>query len=363
MGCWELVNENVRNGVGAARASALSPDPQAGAVTETAPRVCVVRAGDNGAKLTTTVPDQAAVEQTLIPDGSARPINDDECRGIESTEWSSNGQRIFARAEVTCADGTPRTISGLGLITADGMWLDVRSFRVGSSITTRVSRYRRAGDDSSALPPSTGSPLTLSEVKEANTKVSAPVLEAVLAETRPRLEVRKRTLLELADADVAPSVIDVMVALAYPERFVIERADRRSYASSTVRRPNDPFYPFGIDDYYYSGYFYPSYYYSPFGYGYIGRYDPFVFGPGWGSVPSGGGSVQPSGTGRAINGQGYTRVRPTDAAEQARTSASERRHFEQPVVRRLVEPPEHSFRRFWHRIAAGLFRRRQYQQR
>ena len=49
----------------------------------------------------------------------ASPGAENGCRGTEQSEWSSNGRRLFAHAEVTCSDGSARTISGLALITEE----------------------------------------------------------------------------------------------------------------------------------------------------------------------------------------------------------------------------------------------------
>jgi hypothetical protein len=320
LGCWEQVSELVREMPGPVPdISRTEPLPAPAA----APRVCVERAGDVAVTVTTTVPDREPVVQTLRPDGTTQPIAEGECRGTETTEWSASGQRLFARAEVSCADGSARTISGLALITPDATWLDIRSFRLGDVPTTRVSRYRRVPDALLRLPPMGTPPLTLTEVKEAQGKVSVAVLEAAIAETNPRLRVRANTLVDLADAGVSPGVIDLIVALAYPEHFVVER---RATIAAVAPTPTGPF---GVDDWYYSRFYYPAYYYSPFGYSYIGRYDPFLFGygrPYSNGVPvvdGGPGGITPSGTTRAINGLGYTRVIPSDEAQaQSRASGS-----------------------------------------
>jgi hypothetical protein len=315
LGCWDLVNENSRVGEGAARASALSGDPDAGAIRGTSPRVCVTRV-PNGVKLTTTVPDQPPVEQTLIADGSAQPITEGGCVGTGKTEWSASGDRLFINASVNCDDGRSREISGMGLMAPDGTWLDIRSFSVAGSTTTRVSRYERALESRAVRrPPAV--PMTLADIKEAAGKTSSTVLEAAIAETRPRVPVNRQTLTDLADSGVPGNVTDVVVALAYPDRFVVERS-RGGYAGSA---------PFGIDDYYYSGRFYPAYYYSPFAFSYIGLYDPFLYGGGGILVPAnpggGGGSVpQPSGVGRVVNGSGYTRIREADASQDSGGEAS-----------------------------------------
>jgi hypothetical protein len=258
--------------------------------------------------MVTTVPEQPPITQVLVA-GASREIQDGTCRGTERTEWSASGARLFARAEVTC-DGKPRTITGMALITPGGQWLDIRTFTIDGRDATRVSRYRRA---SGVLVQ--GTPLKVAEITEAVTKVAPSVVEAAIAETRPQLAVNRKLLLELANANVPPPVIDMMIAVSYPREFVVESGPvsrDRAYGSS---RLYDPFFDVG---------YFPSYYYSPFAYGYIGRYDPFLFPPYWSGQPGGGGGgggnidTPVRGTGRAINGEGYTRIRPADEAAAPR---------------------------------------------
>jgi len=117
---------------------------------------------------------------------------------------------------------------------------------------------------------------------------------------------------------VADSIVDLMVALSYPERFQIERP------VSTASMPSD--YGYGIYDsygamwpFYLDSMFWPSYY-SPFAYRYWGSYDPYYF-PGAGYVAIEPGETGPvaSGQGRVVDGRGYTRVR-TRAPEPVRVS-------------------------------------------
>lgn len=312
LGCWSLVTEDVHEGLGSARAAALSPlDAPLDAPLappESVPRVCVVRSG-NGVMTTTTAPGQSPVTESIEADGPPRPISDGECTGSERTEWSRNGKRLFAQAEVSCADQSLRMTSGLGLITSSGDWLDVRSVRIDGRHATRVSRYRRLTGVSTR-----GSALTIDEIKEAAGKVSPAVLEAAIAETRPRLGVNKKALIDLANARVPVNVIDVIVATSYPEHFVVD---------SPQRGPAPDTFAYGAAGSVYETYI-PTYYYSPFAYGYIGRYDPYQFPAAWYPVGGGGGGAgdlpRESGTGKAVNGQGYTRIRPAESAQSRPTN-------------------------------------------
>lgn len=333
LGCWERINDGAAEalpGDDAAPDQAVA-EPNA-ALTSAPPRVCVERSGPNGVTLTTTVPGQPTLEQALVPDGTPRTVAENDCRGTEQSEWSSNGRRLFARAQVTCRDGSARTISGLAMITEADVWLDIRSFNVGEQPLTRVSRYIRVGSDTALrIPALGGPPLTFAEIKEASSKVSSAVLEAAIAETAPFLPVSKRTLVDLADAGVPAGVLDVLVANAYPDRFVVERSYGARQANAANAAPGQPH---SIDDYYATGYYYPPYYYAPFGYAYVGFYDPFLF-PGYccayigggvgggGIIVDGDGGIPASGRARAVNGLGYTRPKldePAQAVPRVRTA-------------------------------------------
>jgi hypothetical protein len=323
LGCWDLVRENVREG-----AATAAPAPR----SASQPRVCVAAAGAHAVTLTTSVQGQPALEQTVVADGVDHAMSDGDCRGSQRAEWSADGLRLYARAELTCvSDTTPRTVTGLALIAPDGTWLDVQAVRLGSRESTRVRRYRRAaGQPAPASQYAIAAPFTLNDVKEAAAKVSPRVIEAALVETRAGFDLTARQMIELSEARVPPSILDLLVALSYPKQFVVERAS----GSEPPLIANDPYllgWVYGSrllaygDDF-----FYPSYYYSPFGYSYGGRYYGAYgyYDPGFIIVDGGGGGgvsgPQPSGTGRVVNGLGYTRVRPrdTEPAQPAATGSS-----------------------------------------
>ena len=280
-------------------------------------RVCVTRSGDTAASLATTVEGQPVVEQTLIADGSPHAIADGDCRGTQRAEWSHDGQRLFTHAELTCQDGKPRTVSGLSMIAPDGSWLDVQTVAINSGDTTRARRFRRSLGAAGSSATYRGTPLTLDAVKEASGKVSPQVVEAALAELRARFDLSSHTLVDLADSGVPPRLIDVLIALSYPKHFVVERtASLSSGPVLPLSIDDDPFllgWSFGTPGFVYPIGLYPTAFYSPFGYAYSGFYSTFdvtdvpVSGGG-----GGGGSIRPSGSSRAIDGLGYTRMRPRD---------------------------------------------------
>jgi uncharacterized membrane protein YgcG len=320
-GCWELVTENAREG---------APSPQtADRATRTQPRdpdrpqVCVESAPTGGATFTTKVGTQTPIIQTVIADGKDRPVTEDGCTGIQRAEWSSDGLRLFAHAELTCKEEQGvRQVSGLAMLGPNGRWTDVQSVNVAGRESFRVRQYRRAADNVAAASKITATALTLEDIKEASAKVSPRALEAALVETRASFNLTSKNLLDLQAAGVPSTVVDLMVALSYPDRFVIERTARvdRAY-TPVIDDPLAPGWGFGSDFFgFYSPmwgpYYYSPYYYSPFAYRYGGFY-PFYYGGGgyYPIDPGGGGgtiSPRPTGQGRVVDGQGYTRVRPRE---------------------------------------------------
>ena len=327
-GCWELVMENSREGAPDPATATRAPRSQPRDPSR--PQVCVEASPAGGATFTTKIGTQTPIVQTVIADGMDRPVNEDSCTGTQRAEWSADGLRLYARAELTCKgeQGT-RRVSGLAMLGSDGKWTDVQSVDIGGRESFRVRQYRRA-DDTRTATGIRATALTLDDVKEASAKVSPRALEAALVETRASFNLTSKRLLELQAAGVPASVVDLMVALSYPDRFVVERTAPVDYARAPMI--DDPFmlgwafgYPIWSDVYgLYSplyGAFSP-YYYSPFAYPYYRGYNPYYYGyyggyytvdPGGGG---GGGGVipdQPSGRGRVVDGQGYTRVRPRDS--------------------------------------------------
>jgi hypothetical protein len=323
IGCWTLATENLR----AAEAQEGAPQRSARPTTarEGAPRVCVSSAG-NGARFETTVSTQPVIDQTIVADGTSRPVNDADCSGTEHAEWSKSGLRLFSSAEIRCqGDEGLRRVSGISLIAPNGDWLDIQTVAIGPRESIRVKRYYRA-DDSPRSSPATvaSSRLTLDEVKDASSKVSSAVLEAALVETNAGFNLSKKTVTDLASSGVSERVIDLLVALSYPEKFAIQRVGQAGGAPVPTTYARDPF--FTGDPFYYDSYYYSPYYYQPFGYRYL-VIDGGAF-VGDGSGIGGGGSVPPpAGVGRVINGQGYTRVVPRESvpntnAPTARTAST-----------------------------------------
>src|SRR5687768_9562323 len=220
LGCWTLATENLRS---ADSQDAQQRSSRPSTVRDGAPRVCVSRAPD-GARFETTVATQSAIDQTIVADAVSHPVNDAECSGTQRAEWSKNGLRLFSSAEIRCkGDEGVRRVSGVSLIAPNGDWLDIQTVAIGPRETIRVKRYYRADDSPrSTRPTVVSSRLTLDEVKEASGKVSSAALEAALVETNAGFDLSRKAVTDLASAGVSGRVIDLLVALSYPEKFAIQ---------------------------------------------------------------------------------------------------------------------------------------------
>jgi hypothetical protein len=328
LGCWSLVADGnvARLPPAEDAASGITGPVRPGSSRDA--RVCV-SPSQGGAELRTLVGEQQVLSQTIVADGKDHPVSDGGCTGTQRAEWSSDGLRLFTRAQVACEGQPARTVTGLALIAPGGEWVDVQAVTIGAVDSVRVRRFRPPADRKGV--PAAAVRLQIDDVKEASAKVSPRAIEAALMETSARFPLSSRVLVDLDKAGVDDRVIDLMVALSYPRSFAVRASG-----------PDDrltPFPPYGDDffdasiDYpylfggpyfgpYYSNYYYSPYFFSPFGYSYL-RYYPNVFGPGVVILPEGGGGGggggenRPPQVGRAFDGRGYTRVDRRDTGSDS----------------------------------------------
>jgi hypothetical protein len=343
LGCWRVAQEQ-----------------RDGQVVPSAPSlmVCVRPSGQSGVAITTTVEGKTVLEQTIVADGSAQPLSQDNCQGTQTSEWSRDGERLFTRVELTCAGRPTRSVSGITQM-ARGHWIESQATVIDGNHDVRLTRYQRTSDQFTGGSSLSGAPMNVEDVIEASQKVLSPALEAALVESGGRFTLNSRTLKQLADAGVSPNVIDVMIAQAYPERFQIERpttyqplagiaSGATMSSSNTTVILGSAAYPYPIYDPFYSSY----YYYSPFAYPYYwgSSYYPFRYGRYYGygnyfnnyyytdpgSIYSGPGSsgsgrtAQPGspdyrgGDGVIVKGRGYTRVRPAGSSDSGESTPTQR---------------------------------------
>jgi hypothetical protein len=299
-----------------------------------------------GVEMFNVVGGETVSSELLGADGAPRSVSADGCTGFESLRFSEDAFRLFTRSEFTCGDEVRRGSGVMAIVEVD-RWIDVRSLQVEGQPVAWVQGYELADAEALAAEgvtdPADFDPnlvratrmraaraIEIADVEEAATQVDARAVEVWVAAQEDEFELDGGQLVRLVDAGVPESVIDVMVAVTYPERFVLspegdaaaaERPARDVYAAGY--RPGfgaylwDPYYrPLGFG--YYSrapfGYYgYGSYYGAYGGYsgGYYG-YRPITV------------IVQPAqeADGRMVPGRGYTRGSSSTGSDQAAPRSS-----------------------------------------
>ena len=205
---------------------------------ETGARVCVIPASSpSEAQIVTVVGDSIASRQRLDATGQKHAVTRDGCPGWESIH--STGTRVYLRTTLTCG-GVDRLTNGVMAMSSAGDWLDVQGVAVGKNAGVRAARYREASA-AARLPAEItaalgGRPrrmnaariaaagtITTADVVEASRFLEVGVLQTWLAERNQGFGLDAQQLVALEKSGVAPSVIDVMVALSYPEVFALDR--------------------------------------------------------------------------------------------------------------------------------------------
>ena len=322
IGCWEPAN-----GAGEADLVCVRPGDDAGAV-----------------ELLRVKGAEVVGREVVWTDGTRHENAHEGCKGWEEGAFSSDGRRIFLRSSYACAGDVTQDGGGILAFTSPAEWLDVRAAGMGGQSTAWVQRFRPAepalaeaagfGDllAGRAWPARTarlvaGATLDVDDVIEATAQVPAEAVRAFLAEQRSPLELSAAELARMADAGVPEQVIDVAVAVSYPERFTLQAQGERVTPSAldegSLRRrwayqgylgmsPGfyDPFFaPWSLRFGYGYGSGYYGYGYDPYGYG----YSPYSYGWGYGGGYYGYTPVivnvdrTPQEHGRVIGGRGYSR--------------------------------------------------------
>jgi uncharacterized membrane protein YgcG len=325
----------------------------------TGARMCITPDA-GGVRLQTVVGANKGIDELVLPDGVARPIVDAECKGTEQSSWSQDGARIFRTTDVTCGKEPPRTVKTMAFLAPGPSWIHVQHVSGQSAAASvRVQRYRRAAnqtlaDGSKAQQPEAAAALrttadqtrwSIEDVIEASSKMPAAAIQAALTEARHPFPMNKRTLLALDRGHVDESVIDLMVALTYPRKFVVERRGGSNlpsgvttgggwfdpFMTGTMAGSFDCFTPYGYGYRSYYSLCGSPYYYSAMGMLGYGLYDYHRYNPfgyyGWvdvGHFPqigTGGGTIEPQAEGRVIAGRGFTQIRLRESEPTPRVNA------------------------------------------
>jgi hypothetical protein len=320
VGCWEASDE-------AAVASVLCFRPDGEGVE--------LLAFDEG---------ELTQSDALRADGEPRSVSAEGCSGTDAVRFTDDGRRLLLTSDQSCEGGVRRTASGIISMVSPRAWIDVKAVEIEGEPVVMIQLWRFASDErheelgmaglttgreraveaarmAAAFPP------TPDEVIELSHAVHPEAVQAWLAEAADPFDLDAGLLVQLADAGVAPATIDVMVAVSYPDRFVMgreamtERSRSGARATDRTREAMDAYgmtrppylHPFRWDPFYANVYGYRFGYGYGFDYGYRSNYGyglggyGYPYSGGWGYQPVVI-VVEPDGgsRGRVVNGRGYT---------------------------------------------------------
>ena len=325
VGCWQASSRD-------ALTLELAPN-------KAAPIVCFIpSAGSATVDLVTINGDKAAEPERIDANGSRREVNRDGCKGWETAEFSPDAKRIYVRSEHQCTGNRTRTSTGIMSMTPNGEWLDVQGVKVDAHNGVRVAHYGRVP----APPPlaaeyraqletmkmasntawiAASDSVQIANVIEASKKVDPLVVQTWLAQRGQGFNLDAKRLTQLADAKVPTNVIDVMIALSYPQTFAVNLAQADGQIVQTSGAPQvaaddeggryGPMLYLNWDPFYSSAYSYNAYRYGLYGFGgatpyggnWYNGYPIVVVRPGGNvNVPQ-----QSESRGKMVRGSGYTR--------------------------------------------------------
>ena len=322
IGCWQSSSRD-------AVSMELAPN-------KAAPVICFMPATGNGTVDFVAINDgTAGTPEHVDANGTRRAVDREGCTGWEIADFSADAKRIYLHSEHQCTGNRTRTSTGIMSMTPYGEWLDVQGVKVNEHSGVRVARYGRV-----PIPPALNADfrskieavklatntaviaasdsVRIADVIEASKKLDPLVLQTWLTERGQGFNLDAKRLTQLADAKVPSSVIDVMVALTYPQTFAVNLAQADGQVVQAAGAPEVAAMDDGMhagpaifmnwDPFYSNGYSY--------GYGY--RYGTYGFGNGnaYGGTWYGGRPIVlvkptqlnlPQETnGKMVRGRGYT---------------------------------------------------------
>ncbi len=305
VGCWKPVN------------------------VEGTPMRCVLPTEDASAVQLVSYDDGEVTDRVVLhADGRERSVEVEGCAGREQASFSADGHRVYARSSLVCAGEVERESTRLLAMVSTTAWLDVEAVRVLGQSVARVQRYVPApaaqvaavGLDEllagrelavEATRFAAAADYAVEDVIDATRRVDAEAVRAWIAERGDPLDIDSERLIAMADAGVPDNVIDVAIAVSFPDKFAVGHAPEPEAARGR-RIPVGGLYGWSSwRDYY--GYRYPYFGFSPYGWGPYGYYG---YGSYWGGVP---GRVvvvprvETTPPVRVVKGRGYTRTTASGA--------------------------------------------------
>jgi hypothetical protein len=311
---------------------------------EEVPMLCVKPLeGEEGVELTTWSDGELISTEAIYTDGQIRDSSREGCVGQEEAGFSDDGRRIYLKSTYVCEGGVQRGATGLLAFANPMEWLDIKLIDVAGEKVPMVLRYRaarasrvEAAGMAELVAPramsvkaariAASARLTPEDLIEASRRVDGKAVEALIVERGDPFDVDSDMLVRLADAGVGEGVIDLAIAVSYPNRFVVNSGAPEEVRDERTRTAM-PLSSFGYRSRwsFWDPFYYDPFYYSSFGY----SYSPFYYNYGWYSGYYRPINVQVESRptvehGRVINGQGYRRGTSSSSGSAGRMTPSTR---------------------------------------
>jgi len=296
-----------------------------------------------GLEISRKIAQQPEVKEIVIPDGVKRQVEAQGCTGWQTASWIPEAGSIISSSEMNCTESGSFATSGLRVILAADQMVDILGIKVGGQTRLVVRRLKfRQGLTSdqenkaslalAAARAAASAPWSVDDIIQLSDAVDDAVLQAGLIEKDVQLNLTSKSLKELQAAKVSKGIIDLLVALAFPDRFDIQKNGQVALSSRSVFTTgafSGGSFPTGID--FYPGTFYscPNLYGRYFGVGYQGILDPGLcwsyYSPFWWDYPiyfngrpgNQNGEKGIENNARLSAGSGYVQIEPRDTGRHA----------------------------------------------
>jgi hypothetical protein len=246
-------------------------------------------ADGKGIQITRKAIDQPEVKEVIIPDGSKRAVNDPNCTGFQTATLIPGAGMIVSSSEMTCKDTGAFATNNVKLILSADKMVDILELKANGDSKLAVRHLKLERD----LPPvdaseptnanviarmTVGQSWNLNKVEQIAQSFDTRLLEAVLVEKQVVLDMNKATLKQLKNSKLSKGIVDLLVALAYPDKFKIAKngqVELKRWANTSTSSGNSgrlytPTYSYSYVPS--SGYYYPGAFYN------CGGFYPNIYG-------------------------------------------------------------------------------------
>jgi hypothetical protein len=187
-----------------------------------------------GLNITRKNPSQPDVFDVVIPDGTKKPLNAQNCTGWKTYQWLPAAGSIVGFSETTCKDSGTFATSTLMMFVDNDQMVEVLSVKSAgrAGVAVRHLRYEQyLAPVPDSQPPwvaveqriSLAAPWTFEAIIQLSKSVEAAMLEAAMIEKKVRLNLTAGSLKQMQAAKVPKEIIDLTVALTFPDQFHIEK--------------------------------------------------------------------------------------------------------------------------------------------